>query len=79
MTKLQYRSEIYPEGNQYVGYCPDLNVSSFGDTPDEAADSLLEAIEAFLEGCELLGTLHEVLTESGSQNYGGQWRMIFGN
>lgn len=49
MTSIAYRSEIYPEGDQYVGYCPDLNVSSFGDITDEAADSLHEVVEAFLK------------------------------
>ena len=60
-----YRAEIFREGDQFVGLSPDLNVSSFGDTPQEATDSLHEAVEAFLEGCERLGTLREVLAESG--------------
>ncbi len=45
--------------------CPELNVSSFGDTIDEAKASLKEAIEAFVEECEIMGTLEEVLEESG--------------
>ncbi len=45
--------------------CPELNVSSFGDTIDEAKASLKEAIEAFVEECEIMGTLEEVLEEAG--------------
>ena len=65
MTTINYRAEIFREGDLYVARCPDLDVSSFGDTLEEARDSLQEAVEAFLEGCELLGTLDEVLAESG--------------
>ena len=65
MLKVVYRAEIFKEGDLYVGLSPDLNVSSFGDTSQEATDSLQEAVEAFLEGCEELGTLEEVLVESG--------------
>ncbi len=45
--------------------CPELNVSSFGDTIDEAKASLKEAIETFVEECEIMGTLEEVLEEAG--------------
>ena len=75
MTKLIYRAEVYREGSQYVGLCLELNVSSFGDTPAEAEESLQEAVEAFAEGCELLGTLAEVLEESGFAKEGDSWRL----
>ena len=65
MTTISYRAEIFREGDLYVSRCPDLDVSSFGDTVDEARYALQEAVEAFLEGCELLDTLDEVLAESG--------------
>ena len=44
-----------------------LDVSSFGDSPDDARATLQEAVVTFLEGCALLGTLTEVLQESGSR------------
>ncbi|MCI0440842.1 MAG: type II toxin-antitoxin system HicB family antitoxin [Chloroflexi bacterium] len=65
MVKVVYRAEVFKEDDQYVGLCPELDVSSFGDTPEEAMESLQEAVEAFLEGCEYLGTLAEVIEESG--------------
>ena len=65
MTRLIYRAEIFQEDDLWVGLCPDLDVSSFGDTPVEARDSLKEAVEAFLEGRKELGTNEEALTESG--------------
>ena len=73
MTTINYRAEIFREGDLYVAQCPDLDVSSFGDTVDEARDSLQEAIEAFLEGCEMLGTLDAVLAESGFSKVNETW------
>jgi predicted RNase H-like HicB family nuclease len=75
MTTINYRAEIFREGDLYVARCPDLDVSSFGDTDDEARDSLQEAIEAFLDGCEMLGTLDEVLAESGFASIDGVWSL----
>lgn len=67
------RVEIFREGDVYVALCPDLNVSSFGDTVDEARQSLIEALEAFLEECENRGTLDEVLREAGFIPQNGNW------
>ena len=65
MTKITFKVEVFREGNVYVAICPELNVSSFGDTVDEAKKSLLKAVEAFLEECERMGTSEEVLEEAG--------------
>ena len=70
MTRLMYRAEVFKDGDVYAGLCPELSVSSFGDSPQEAADSLQEAVELFLEGCESMGTLEEVLGESGFTSIG---------
>ena len=56
--------EIFQEDDQYVGLCPELNVSSFGDTPEEAEASTQEAITLFLEECRKMGTLEKVMEES---------------
>ena len=62
---LEYRIEVFEEEGQYVALCPELNVSSFGDSVDEAKRALQEAVELFLEECESMGTLYEVLSEAG--------------
>lgn len=59
------RAEIFKEDNQYVSICPELNVSSFGDTPEEAKHSLQEAVSLFFEECHRMGTLKQVLEEAG--------------
>ena len=63
--RIVVRTEIFREGDVYVGICPDLDVSSFGETIEEARRSLREALEAFLKECEAMGTLAEVLEEAG--------------
>jgi predicted RNase H-like HicB family nuclease len=40
MQVLIARVEIFREGDLYVGLCPDLDVSSFGKTIEEAKSSL---------------------------------------
>lgn len=65
MPKIIFRAEIFEEGNLYVSICPELNVSSFGETVEEAKDSLYEAMEAFIEECQAMGTLDEVMEEAG--------------
>ena len=64
MTSVIFTGEIFSEGNVYVGVCRELDVSSFGDSPDDPRASLREAVETFLEGCEFLGTLTD-----------GAWRL----
>lgn len=65
MQTIPFRTEIFQEGDQFVAIACELNVSSFGDTPEEAKTSLLEAVTLFLEECENMGTLREVLEEAG--------------
>jgi len=65
MTNIIFNSTTFKEGEIYVSLCPELNVSSFGDTIDEAKASLKEAVEGFIEECEIMGTLEEVLEEAG--------------
>jgi predicted RNase H-like HicB family nuclease len=67
------RAEVYREGDLYVGVCPELDVSSFGETVDEARRSLREALEAFIEECEVMGTLVEVLEEAGFARQDSNW------
>ena len=65
MRRIPYTSEIFAEDQQVVALCPELNVSSFADTPEQALESLKEAVAAFLEECQRMGTLEIVLEEAG--------------
>ena len=65
LDQIRIRAEIFKESEQYVAICPELNISSFGDTPAEATRSLQEAVSLFLEECQQMGTLRQVLEEAG--------------
>ena len=70
---IKFRADVFEEERQYVAVCPELSVSSFGDSIEGAQESLREAVEAFIEGCQSLGTLEEVLQEAGFRREGATW------
>lgn len=65
--------DYFKEDDTIVALCPELQVSSFGDTIEEAEKSIKEALELFFEGCEKLGTVNEVLEEAGFQKIDDEW------
>lgn len=73
MQQLNIKVEIFKEDYFYVALCPSLNVSSFGETIDEAKKSLVEALNIFIEECSEMGTLEEVLEESGFTKKDQNW------
>ena len=64
---------FFEEGNVIIAHCVPLDVSSCGHDVEEARRKVREAIELFLETCEDIGTLNEVLEESGFIRDGGSW------
>lgn len=74
MRMLDIKAEIFQEDELYVALCPSLNVSSYGDTLEAARQSLAEAVEGFLEECHAMGTLEEVLEESGFVKTSSTWQ-----
>jgi predicted RNase H-like HicB family nuclease len=43
---------IYKEDKYYVSQCLNVDVSSFGDTIDEATKNLLEAVELYFDNSQ---------------------------
>ena len=64
---------FFEEGNVIIAHCVPLDVSSCSDDVEEARRNVREAIELFLETCEEIGTLNEVLEESGFIRDGENW------
>jgi predicted RNase H-like HicB family nuclease len=74
MMVVPYTSELFEEDGQVVALCPELNVSSYGDTAAGALASLKEAVELSLEECKHMGTLDVVLEEAGyKREQGDRW------
>lgn len=74
MQYLNIKMEIFQEDDLYVSLCPNLNVSSFGESVEEAKQSLIEAVEAFIEECAEMGTLEDVLEECGYSKVSQTWQ-----
>ena len=47
--KIELTAVIEKEDNVYISLCPDLDIASQGETPEEAKSNLIEALELFYE------------------------------
>jgi predicted RNase H-like HicB family nuclease len=65
MLQVDFDMIVFREGESYVAYCPELDVSSAGTSVDEARANLKTAVRLFVEETERLGTLDQVLQEAG--------------
>jgi predicted RNase H-like HicB family nuclease len=50
MNNIQIRSDVWKEEDYFVAQCLDVDVSSFGDTKEEALANLKEALDLYFEG-----------------------------
>jgi len=65
---------FFEENGAIICHCLPLDVSSCGKDLNEAKRNIKDAIEGFLEACERMGTLEEVLNESGFIKSGSDWK-----
>ncbi len=61
MMKVKFTAVVWEEDGTYVSKCPEIDVSSAGDTADEALANLKEAIELWLVNARELGVIDEYL------------------
>ena len=59
MSRTIFTALIWEEDEVYVSKCPEIEVSSAGDSPQEALENLKEAIELWLENAKELGFLED--------------------
>ncbi|MBS1530798.1 MAG: type II toxin-antitoxin system HicB family antitoxin [Bacteroidetes bacterium] len=52
MKTIQLNNAVWKEGEYYVAQCLNVDISSFGDTKQEALDNLEEALELYFENNE---------------------------
>ena len=65
MDSIVYQIEESNLGNNHEAYCPELLITGFGDTSEKARKALRREIGIYMEDCEGLGILDEVLIEAG--------------
>lgn len=63
--EIQFTTRIFKEGRSFVAHALELDVSSCGGTKEKALRNLKEAVRLFIEEAENLGTLEQILQESG--------------
>jgi predicted RNase H-like HicB family nuclease len=65
-TRVQAIPIVYfEEGSVTIAHCVPLDISSCGNDLEEARRNIRDAVAGFIEACERMGTLEEVLEESG--------------
>ncbi len=62
---VRFTEQLMQEGETFVAYCPELDVSSCGYSADEARRNLQTALRLFLEEAARLGSLRQILSEAG--------------
>ncbi len=65
--------QIFKEGKKLVAYNPELDVSSCGNTTEEARQNLKDALTGFMKSAKEMGTLDEILEQAGFVHVGKSW------
>ncbi|MCP1715269.1 putative RNase H-like HicB family nuclease [Methanocalculus alkaliphilus] len=60
MGKIQLTVIIWEEEGLYVSKCPEIEVASCGNSPQEALDNIHEAINLYIENARALGMMEEI-------------------
>ena len=71
--RIVYRIEESRAGTGYEAECPELLITSFGDTAEEAKSALRRQVSEYLEDCEKLEVLEESLIQAGFYFNGEVW------
>jgi len=68
MKEFNVTAVIWQENEAYVSKCPELEVASAGDTPQEALKNLKEAVDLYIENAKFLGILDDFTASIESSN-----------
>ena len=74
MARVKFQKVVlsvafYREGNKFIAYSPAFDLSTCGDSQEQAKRRFEEALKIFLEEIDKMGTFEDVLLECG-------WRKI---
>lgn len=64
---------IWKEDSQFIAYSPALDITTQGDSVEDAQSMLSDAAEGFFEVIMEQGTMSEVLTSLGWKQISKQW------
>ena len=63
--KVVYLIEQTRAGNTFQAACPELLITAFGDSAEDARNRLRQQVADYLEDCDNLGVLDETLIDAG--------------
>lgn len=70
---IEYTVQIWKEDSQFVAHAMPIDVMSSGETPSAARIALDEAVNLFIAAATDMGTLEEILQETGYRLQNGKW------
>ena len=73
LGRVIYQIEGSKIGSSFQAVCPELLITAFGDTEQDARDGLRQQVADYLEDCDNLGVLDETLIEAGFYFEDGVW------
>lgn len=77
MKKINFQASLpvtfLREGDQFVAYTPALDLSTSGDTFEQAKKRFSEVVGIFFEECLNTGTLDDVLLDLGWSKQNSEW------
>ncbi len=71
--RIVYQIEESRSGAVYEAVCPELVITGFGDTAEEAKNALRRLVAEYLEDCDKLHLLDETLIQAGLYFDGETW------
>ena len=74
---LLFTVHVFKEGDVFIAYVPQLDVSSCGDTATAARRNIQDAVSLLLETSKERGTLTDILEEAGYRHEGRLYRHGF--
>ncbi len=72
-SRIVYQIQESRSGIVYEAFCAELVITGFGDTAESAKEALRSQVAMYLEDCDNLGELDDVLIEAGFYFDGEKW------
>ena len=72
-SRIVYQIQESRSGSVYEAFCAELLITGFGDTAESAKEELRSQVAMYLEDCDNLGALDDVLIEAGFYFDGERW------
>jgi len=74
MVLIDYDMILFKQEQTFIAYCPELDISSCGDSLEKAREMLKTAVHLFVEEAEKFGTLQDIPEDSKyTRDAGGRW------